>query len=420
VSGEPSVRVSARGASRLRAGHPWIFRADVASAPEGGGDVVRVTDERGRALASALWAAPPAPIALRVYARGDRFVPFDEALIAERLSRAAARRRDLYGAAAGADAVGAGGPDPAPPVWGAARARSRPSMDAWRMVHAEADQLPGLFVDRWGDAFVIQSAAAAIDRREAVVAAILARDHGARLVVARDDGSARDHEALPRRKEILRGAGPTLVRVREGEATLELDLLEDAKTGGFLDQRENHARAAELARGETIDAFSYHGGFALAMARRADRVLAFDQDPRAVERTRRNAALSGLGNIDARAADAFVELRELERAGRRFDVVVVDPPALAKRKGAVDAALRAYKELNLRALRITARDGLLVTCSCSGRVTTALFEAMLVDAARDAKRDVAVLERRGAGRDHPVLLGVPETEYLKCFVLRVM
>jgi 23S rRNA (cytosine1962-C5)-methyltransferase len=379
------VVVGARGAGRARGGHPWIYRADVVAGPASDVDDVRVEDERGRVLGRALWAPEPAPLALRLYAHGDA-APFD-ALLGPRLERAVARR--------------AGQP-------------------VCRLVHGEADQLPGLFVDRYGDVAVVQAATRAVDRREGAIAAWLLRSLGLRLVVARDDGSARDLEGLPRRKGLLAGGGPTRVSYAEGRARFTVDVLEDAKTGGFLDQRENHARVAELARGAALDAFTYHGGFALALAQRAERVVALDEDPAAAGRARANAEASGLHNVEVQVADAFAELRRFERAGRRFDVVVVDPPALAKRKGPVEAALRAYKELNLRALRIAAPEGWLVTCSCSGRVTAALFEEMLVAAARDAGREVAIVERRGAAGDHPVLLGVPETEYLKCWLLRVL
>jgi 23S rRNA (cytosine1962-C5)-methyltransferase len=381
----PKITVSQRGAARARDGQPWIYRTDVLG---DGGDAeeVTITDERGRDLAVALWVKPPAPIALRVLSPGASAPPFDD-LLQDRLAAAVARR-------------------------GGAR--------LCRLVHAEADGIPGLFVDRYEDVAVVQAATAAIDRREAAIARALVGRLGVRLVVARDDGSARDLEALPRRKAVLHGAGPTRVRVREGAAVLELDVLEDAKTGGFLDQRENHARVAELARGEALDAFTYHGGFALALAPRAASVLALDQDPRAVERARANAAASGFANVSVETADAFVALRGFEREGRRFDVVVIDPPALAKRRGPLETALRAYTELNLRAFRITAPDGWLVTCSCSGKVTPAAFEALLVDAARAAGRQAVLVERRGAAADHPALLGVPETDYLKCFILRVM
>lgn len=379
------VRVSKRGAARIAAGHPWVFRADVVGDAPGDDDDARVCDERGRPLASALVAVEPAPIALRVYARGA-FRPFAE-VWPERLARAIARR---------------GG------------------ADVCRLVHAEADEIPGLFVDRYGDAAVVQAATAAIDRREPAIAAALAERLRLRLVVRRDDGSMRDHEGLPRLKGVLLGGGPVALAYAEGPARFTLDLLEDAKTGGFLDQRENHARAAGLAAGEALDAFAYHGGFALALAPRAARVLALDADPRVAERARANAAASGFRNVEVRHADAFVELRAFERDGRRFHIVVLDPPALAKGRRDVDAAIRAYKEINLRAMRIVEPDGWLVTCSCSGRVTPAAFEAMLADAARDAGRAVTIVERRGAATDHPILLGVPETEYLKCYILRVL
>jgi 23S rRNA (cytosine1962-C5)-methyltransferase len=377
------VMVGARGAARVLGGHPWVYRVDVARPPDGDPDDVAVTDERGRPLGAALWAPAPAPIALRLYARGA-FASWDGAWPAA-LARSVARR--------GGARVG-------------------------RLVHGEADGVPGLFVDRYEDVVVLQSATRAVDRREDAIAARLRALLDVRLVAARDDGSARDHEGLPRRKGVLAGAGPTRVTYAEGAARFTIDVLEDAKTGGFLDQRENHLRVAELARGEALDAFTYHGGFALALARGAERVVALDEDPQAVARARANAAASGLANVEVHAADAFAELRRFEREGRRFDVVVVDPPALAKRKG-VDA-LRAYKELNLRAFRIARPGGWLVTCSCSGKITAELFEGMLVEAVRDAGRDAHIVERRGAAADHPVLLGLRETEYLKCFVLRVL
>ena len=379
------VVINARGAARAAQGQPWIFRADLVSRPEGDPDDVEVRDDRGRLVGGALWAPEPAPIALRLYARGAT-ARFDD-LWPEMLERALLRRA---------------------------------GQTVCRLVHGEADGLPGLFVDRYGDVAVIQAATRAVDRREAAIAARLAARLGLRLVANRDDGSARDHEGLARRKGVLWGEGPTRTTYAEGEARFTVDVLEDAKTGGFLDQRANHARAGELARGLALDAFTYHGGFALALAARADRVIALDEDPQAAARARENATASGLANVEVRTVDAFAELRRFERDGLRFETVVVDPPALAKRKGPVETALRAYRELNLRAFRITAADGWLVTCSCSGRVTAPLFEDMLIQAARDAGRSAHVVERRGAGPDHPALLGMPETEYLKCFVLRVL
>jgi 23S rRNA (cytosine1962-C5)-methyltransferase len=366
------------------------MRGDVVKGVAEPGEEVEVADERGKLLGAALFAAAPAPIALRIFSR-DPAARLDD-LLGPRLEAAVGRRKDALG------------------DWRAAR-----------LVHAEADLLPGLVVDRWGDACAIQTGTAGMDRRVNAIAAKIAALTGARLVVRRDDGSARDHEGLPRTKGVLLGGGPSLLQVEIDGTVRELDVLADRKTGGFLDQRANHRRAAELARGgEAIDAFTHHGGFGLALARRSRRVICIDQDPAAAARARRNAELSHLSNVEVEVADAFARLRELERTNRRFQVVCVDPPALAKQRGGVEGALRAYHELNLRAIRICEPGGHVVTCSCSGRVTAQAFGEMLAGAAGDAGRPVVVIERRGAGPDHPMLLGVPETEYLKCWILQVL
>ena len=392
---ENVVTVTARGAARLRSGHPWVYAEDVArSDGSDGADVVRVVDARGAILGTALWAAG-ARLPLRLLSR--EVVTLDAALIEARLRVADELRRRLL-----------------------------PGADAYRMVHAEADGLPGLVVDRYGDVCVLQTTARAMDAREPELAAIVARVASARLIVARDDSSARDFEGLPRRRALLRGAGPTLVQYHDAGNVFEVDVMADGKTGGFLDQAENHARAAEYARpvggrGEALDAFSYHGGFALALARGgATSVLALDEAGPAVERARANAARNQLTQVTVEQANAFDRLRQLEGEGRHFDVVVIDPPALAKRKSAFGAAERAYKELNLRAIRLAREGGIVITCSCSGKLSPERFGAIVEDAARDAGRAVQLLERRGAGRDHPPLVGVPETEYLKCWILRVL
>jgi len=381
------VTLSARGAARARAGHPWIFRADVQSAPPGltSGAEVRLADARGNFIAKAFWAER-SPIALRVLSRRDE--PLDEAFLRGRIERAVARRRALF-----------------------------PGADAFRAVHGEADLLPGYFADRYGDLLAVQHLAEWAEARREQLARMAAQACGARAVVARDDGSSRDFEMLPRRTEVLAGTGPMVAAYHEGRLELQVDLLEDHKTGGYLDQRENHLRAGELARGEALDAFCYHGGFALQLARGAERVLAIDQDASAVERTRQNASRNGLRNLEVRAANALEQLRELDKEARKFDVVVLDPPAFAKRRDGLEGALRAYKEINYRGVRLLAPGGVLVTCSCSGKVTPQLFGEVIEWAAQEAKRPLQLLERRGAARDHPPLLGVPETDYLKCWFL---
>jgi len=210
------------------------------------------------------------------------------------------------------------------------------------------------------------------------------------------------------------------VTYHEGENAYEVDLLEDMKTGGFLDQVDNHLRAGELARGEALDTFSYHGGFALALARTCKNVLAVEQDPQAAARAAENAKRNGRANVAVQQGNAFDVLRAFEKEGRRFDTVVLDPPAFAKRREGLKTALRAYRELNLRAFKLLRPGGLLVTCSCSGKVTRQAFEEMVAEAAGDARRPVALLERRGAGMDHPPLVGLTETEYLKTDYYRVL
>jgi len=385
---DPLCTVTARGAKRLRGGHPWVFRQDVLRAPEAeGGAIVRVADERGNRIGSAFWAAR-SPVALRLLARGDE--PADAETLRRRVRQAVERRRRLF-----------------------------PDADAWRAVHAEADLVPGLFADRYGDGLAIQVLSEGAERHLDVLCEALQETLRPRTTVLRNDSGGRDFEGLPRETRHVGEGDPRCV-FHEGRVEFEVDLLRERKTGGFLDQRENHLRAAEYAHGEALDAFCYHGGFALALAGRAQSVLALDQDPQAAETARRNAARNGLANVEVRAENAFDALHAFDREGRRFDVVVLDPPAFAKRQEGVDTALRAYRELNLRSIRILRPGGVLVTCSCSAKVDREAFEHMLLGAAADAKRPVQILERRGAGRDHPALAGVPETEYLKCLVLQVI
>jgi 23S rRNA (cytosine1962-C5)-methyltransferase len=349
------------------------------------GAEIRAVDARRNLLGRGFWARG-SPIAVRLLSRAD--VPLDAAFLRARFEQALSRRRALL-----------------------------PGADAFRMVHGEADLLPGYFADLYGESAAVQHLAEWAEVRRELLAGILAEVSGVRAVVARDDGSSRDFEGLPRGVSLLRGTAPAVARYHEGDLELEVDLLADHKTGGYLDQRENHLRAGELSRGDVLDAFCYHGGFALQLARKAKSVLALDQDPAAVARTRDNARRNGLQNVEARAANAIEQLRALDREGRRFDVVVLDPPAFAKRREGLEGALRAYREINYRGVRLLAPGGLLVTCSCSGKVTPQMFGEVIEWASREAKRPLQLLERRGAARDHPSLIGVPETEYLKAWFL---
>jgi 23S rRNA (cytosine1962-C5)-methyltransferase len=393
----PSVRITARGRTRLASGHPWIYRQDVIEGPQsdatsGGPTLVQVTDERRRALGLATWAVA-SPVALRILDTTASTPPDFLGIVKERLARARARRDKL-----------------------------RLDRDAFRLAHGESDGLPGLFVDIYADAAVLQTTSVAMDAHRDQLATMVRTSLDVRIVIGRDDGSARDFEGLPRQKAVLAGGGPTEVAYRLGENRLLADLFTDSKTGGFLDQADNHALVASLApRGAScLDAFTYHGGFALALARKGGRVLANDEDAQAVARAQANAKRNQLDNLTVRHSNAFDLLRSLEAEKQQFEVVVLDPPAFAKRKSGDTAAERAYREIFMRGLRLTSPDGLMVACSCSGRVSREHFDELVAEAAADCGRGVQILARMGAGRDHPELVGVPETGHLKCWILRVL
>ena len=381
----PNVTISARGEQRLRSGHLWIYRADVADVRAEAGDRVVVRGPRGRTLGHALFS-DRSQIALRLLAYGEE--PADDALIHRRLESALEFRQSLA-----IDAT------------------------AFRLVHGEGDLLPSLVVDRYGDYLVVQALSQGMDRLLQVIVSALQELVHPKGILARNDPRARLLEGLEQRVDILAGDVPETVSVREGDIEYDVDLRRGQKTGLFLDQRENRAAAAVYAGGRLLDCFSYTGGFALALGRGCRETVALDVSEEAIAHVRRNAARNGVA-IDARVGNVFDELRGFERVGERFDMIVLDPPAFAKNKAAVAKATTGYKEINLRALKLLNPGGTLVTCSCSYNVNEAAFAAIVQDAAVDAQARVTVVEKRMQGRDHPVLLGVPETYYLKCFILR--
>ncbi len=384
--------VTPKAAKSLRKGNPWCYRTEITSMPKGlpPGTIVDVVDLQKNPIGQA-FAASASPLTLRLLTRKpSKDEACDDAFFARRLEAAWKRRAPLS------------------------------KQDAFRVVHGESDLLPGLFVDRYADALSLQTLSEGAEVRKARWAQMLLEITGLRVVVNRDDASGRDFEGLKREKGVLAGSGTTQVTFHEGLNAFAVDLLEDAKTGSFLDQAGNHVRAGELGHGEALDTFSYHGGFALALSRSCSSVIAIEQDPAAAAKARSNALSNGRANVRVEEANAFDVLRGFAEAGQQFDTVVIDPPGLGKRKEGIQTALRAYHELNVRALKLLRPDGLLVTCSCSGKVTRQMFEEMVLGAVSDAKRNVQVLERRGAGIDHPGLLGLPEAEYLKAWFLRVL
>jgi 23S rRNA (cytosine1962-C5)-methyltransferase len=289
---------------------------------------------------------------------------------------------------------------------------------AYRLIHGEADLLPSLVVDRYGDYLVVQTLSQGTDRLLPGITGLLIETVRPVGILARNDPRVRTLEGLERRIDVVHGTVPGTIPVKDGRVMYQVDLYKGQKTGLFLDQRENRLAAAGYARGRLLDAFSYHGGFALTMAPACDEVLAIDISEEAVARIRENARENGQTRIEARAMNVFDELRELERRGESFDTIVLDPPAFAKSRAARPKALSGYKEINLRALKILRPGGFLITCTCSYHVSEADFAEVIASAAIDAHADVTVVEKRMQARDHPVLITVPETYYLKCFIVR--
>ncbi|MFI5185038.1 MAG: class I SAM-dependent rRNA methyltransferase, partial [Vicinamibacteria bacterium] len=287
-----------------------------------------------------------------------------------------------------------------------------------RLVHGEGDGLPSLVVDRYGDYLVLQTLSQGTERLKDAIVSTLAELLSPKGILERNDPRVRSLEGLESRVGLLHGEVPDVVLVDEGGIVLETDLWKGQKTGLFLDQRENHLMARAYARGRVLDGFTYNGGFALSVARQAEQVVAVDLSAEALERVKSNAARNGLGNVETKDANVFDLLRELHAKGERFQTVILDPPAFAKSKDAALKARRGYKDINLRALRLLEPGGCLITCSCSYHVHESDLEEILADAAVDAGATVTVVEKRRQARDHPVVLGVPETYYLKCFVLR--
>jgi 23S rRNA (cytosine1962-C5)-methyltransferase len=381
-----AIVVSRRGAARFAAGHPWVYRSDIHDADRPAG-IVRVVDERGRHLGRALWS-PRSEIRLRRLTAGDE--PVDRAWWARRIERA----------------------------W-----RLRESLDidatACRIVHAEGDGLPSLVIDRYGDFVVAQFLSAGVEAVRADVVGAMADVLGPAGILLRNDASVRRHEGLPLAVEVVHGTVPDEIEVREGRVRHLVRPYEAQTTGAFLDQRENHLLLGRLARGRALDVFTYQGLFALHMARRADTVQAVDSSAAALDAARANADLNACRTIDWVEANAFDHLRALEGAGDRFDTIVLDPPAFAKSRQSVVRALAGYKEINLRALRLLSGGGLLLTCSCSYHVDRGQFLTMLAAAAADSGRRTSLVTLVGQGADHPELLTVPETGYLKGALLRV-
>jgi 23S rRNA (cytosine1962-C5)-methyltransferase len=384
------VKVNRKGAGRVEAGHPWVFASDVVSA-EGAaaGAVVKVTDPKGKALGTAHFSAA-SQIAVRMLSREVEAV--DAAFFRRRLEAAEAHRRRVV-----------------------------QDSEAYRLVHGEGDLLPALVVDRYGDYLVMQTLDQGMDAAKETIATCLQEMFAPRGVVLRNDAAVRAKENLKPEVRVLAGEVPPAVTIAMNGLQLRADLLHGQKTGIFLDQRENYrAVAAHAHGGRALDCFTSSGGFGLHLAARCETVEGVDSSAAAIAAARANASANGIKNTNFHEADVFDLLSGYASARREFDLIVLDPPAFTKTRQNVEAATRGYKDINLRALRLLSRGGILATCSCSHHISEALLLEIVAQAALDAGRTLRVLERRTQSADHPILLTVPETHYLKCVLLEVV
>lgn len=374
----PIVRVNRKASSRLTNGHPWIFRSDILEADGAQpGDVVRVVDERNRPLCQAHYSST-SQIALR---RLPDTLEWRAALTA---------------------ALGF-------------RQRHVTDSEAYRLVHAEADFLPALIIDRYGEYFTLQALDQGMDRATPEIIKALIELFHPLGVVARNDAAVRTQESLARETRVLDGEIPGRITVRMNGLVFHADLQHGQKTGIFLDQRENYIAAARYAHGRALDCFTSSGGFALHMAARCNHVEGIDSSGRAIAAAGENQSANNIANVEFREADVFDWLAG-QTPDRRYETIVLDPPAFAKSRKQLDRALGAYKEINLRALKVLSPGGILVSCSCSHHVSEAELLAIIAQAALDTHRTLRVLERRTQSQDHPILLTVPETHYLKCLI----
>lgn len=383
------VRISQKGAGRIASGHLWVFSSDILSAgAAAAGSAVKVLDPEGHALGMAHYSAS-SQIALRFLS--DKIEPIDSAFFQRKLSAAEHYRRQAVH-----------------------------NTDAYRVVHGEADLLPALIVDRYGDYLVLQILDQGMDRAKDMIVSCLTGMFSPAAIVARNDTAVRDKEALPRETLVLSGEVPTTVPIRMNGLLFHADLLRGQKTGIFLDQRENYVAAARYARGKALDCFTSTGGFALHLAPQCESVEGVDSGAAVVALANQNKQANGIQNIEFREADVFDLLTAYQSQRRKFSIVVLDPPAFAKSRRTLDSAARGYKEINLRALRLLESGGVLVTCSCSHHMSEAMLLELVAEASLDARRRLRVLERRTQAQDHPILLTVPETHYLKCLILQVV
>ena len=386
-----TAKVTKKGADRVRQGHLWIYRSDVVAVDAEGGSIVTVKDERGNFIGQALFN-DASQIALRFLTQTSEEI--DRDWWRRRIREAAARRN------------------------------ISPDTNAYRLIYSEGDLLPSLIVDRYDDVLVMQTLSQGTDALKSLITEILIEEFAPRAVIERNDARVRELEGLPLIATAVYGDVPTELEILQHGLRFIVEPLGGQKTGSFLDQRENRLAARAAAQttdaARALDCFTFNGAFALHLASVCDNVTGIDISGEAVAAAQRNAELNELSNVDFREANVFDALREMEAEGERFDVIVLDPPAFAKNRASLKSAIRGYKEINLRALKLLNSGGVLITCTCSYHVSEELFIEILAQAAIDAHRRVQIMEKRMQATDHPVLMGMPETYYLKCVIARVI
>jgi 23S rRNA (cytosine1962-C5)-methyltransferase len=386
-----TVKVNKRGADRVRQGHLWIYRSDVVDVTATGGSVVKVTDERGNSIGQALFS-DASQIALRFLTQSSE--PIDREWWRRRIREAAARRN------------------------------IPPDTNAYRVIYSEGDLLPSLIVDRYDDVLVLQTLSQGTDALKSLLMEILIEELNPRAVIERNDARVRELEGLPLIATTVYGDVPSELEILQHGLRFYVEPLGGQKTGSFLDQRENRLAARHAAQTtnkvRALDCFTFNGAFALHLASICETVIGVDISSDAIATAERNAERNGFTNVEFREANVFDMLREMESAGERFDVIVLDPPAFAKNRASLKPAIRGYKEINLRALKLLNPGGVLVTCTCSYHVSEELFLEILAQATVDARRRVQIVEKRMQASDHPVLVGMPETYYLKCVIARMI
>lgn len=384
-----TVTVTKRGADRIRGGHLWIYRSDVAAADEASGGSIVVVRDQNRNFVGQAFFSDSSQIALRFLSLTEETI--DRGWWRKRILEAAKRREF-----------------------------SVAETNAYRLVNSEGDLLSSIIIDRYDDVLVLQTLSQGSESMKSLLVEVLAEEFKPRAIIERNDVRVRQREGLDLTKGTLFGAAPDEFEIMQSGIRFLVSPLSGQKTGSFLDQRENRSAAGAMAHGRALDCFTFNGAFALNLAGACESVIGIDISAEAIALARRNAELNNLTNVEFREANVFDALRDFEASGERFDTIVLDPPAFAKNRASVKPAVRGYKEINLRALKLLNPNGVLVTCTCSYHMSEEMFLDVIAAAANDAHRRVQLIEKRTQASDHPILFGVPETHYLKCVIARVI